>query len=175
LNINPCAAANGANPAAAPFAPGYPAGPAQAAAAAQHVLSAASANFPVDPLTPASSTSFAAASPSSSAALAQPGVNLKTQNISIPSDMVGCIIGRAGSKITEIRRLSGSRISIAKNPHDESGERMFTIVGSAEANEKALYLLYSQLEIEKQRRVSAGAVNGGEAGSPGAGGFDHGA
>jgi len=67
--------------------------------------------------------------------------------------MVGCIIGRQGSKITEIRRLSGSKISIAKTPHDETGERMFTIVGTPEANEKALFLLYNQLESEKERRV----------------------
>lgn len=80
-------------------------------------------------------------------------VDIRTQNISIPSDMVGCIIGRAGTKITEIRRLSGSKISIAKTPHDETGERMFTIVGTAEANEKALFLLYAQLESEKERRV----------------------
>ncbi|KAI8443409.1 hypothetical protein BY996DRAFT_6421116 [Phakopsora pachyrhizi] len=78
---------------------------------------------------------------------------LRTQNISIPSDMVGCIIGKGGAKINEIRRLSGSKISIAKTPHDESGERMFTIIGSSEANEKALFLLYNQLESEKQRRV----------------------
>jgi heterogeneous nuclear rnp K-like protein 2 len=78
--------------------------------------------------------------------------NLTTQNISIPSDMVGCIIGRGGSKISEIRRLSGSRISIAKVPHDETGERMFTIVGTAQSTERALMLLYSQLESEKQRR-----------------------
>ncbi|KAE8266997.1 hypothetical protein A4X09_0g5355 [Tilletia walkeri] len=81
--------------------------------------------------------------------------NLRTQNISIPSDMVGCIIGKGGSKITEIRRVSGSRISIAKVPHDDSGERMFTIQGTAEANEKALFLLYSQLETEKDRRQSS--------------------
>jgi len=79
--------------------------------------------------------------------------NLRTQNISIPSDMVGCIIGRQGSKITEIRRLSGSKISIAKTPHDDTGERMFTIIGTPEANEKALFLLYNQLESEKERRV----------------------
>ncbi|TFY50426.1 hypothetical protein EVG20_g11524, partial [Dentipellis fragilis] len=78
---------------------------------------------------------------------------LRTQNISIPSDMVGCIIGRGGTKITEIRRLSGSKISIAKAPHDDTGERMFTIVGTPEANEKALFLLYNQLESEKERRV----------------------
>jgi len=79
--------------------------------------------------------------------------NLRIQTISIPSDMVGCIIGKNGSKITEIRRLSGSKISIAKEPHDETGERMFTIVGTPEANEKALYLLYHQLESEKERRL----------------------
>lgn len=80
------------------------------------------------------------------------GEEVQTQNISIPSDMVGCIIGRGGSKISEIRRSSGARISIAKAPHDETGERMFTIMGSASANEKALYLLYENLEAEKMRR-----------------------
>ncbi|KAF9423466.1 RNA binding protein, heterogenous nuclear RNP-K like protein, partial [Podila epigama] len=80
--------------------------------------------------------------------------NLRTQEISIPADMVGCIIGKGGSKISEIRRLSGSRISIAKTPHDETGERMFTIVGTLEANEKALYLLYGQLEVEKDKRLN---------------------
>lgn len=80
------------------------------------------------------------------------GEEVQTQNISIPSDMVGCIIGRGGSKISEIRKSSGARISIAKAPHDETGERMFTIMGSAQANEKALYLLYENLEAEKMRR-----------------------
>lgn len=42
------------------------------------------------------------------------GEEILTQNISIPADMVGCIIGRAGSKISEIRKTSGARISIAK-------------------------------------------------------------
>ncbi|KAJ3568792.1 hypothetical protein NP233_g5475 [Leucocoprinus birnbaumii] len=92
-------------------------------------------------------------SPAHSPVSSQPPANLRTQNISIPSDMVGCIIGRSGTKITEIRRLSGSKISIAKAPHDETGERMFTIVGTPEANEKALFLLYNQLESEKERRV----------------------
>ncbi|KAJ9121698.1 hypothetical protein QFC22_002318 [Naganishia vaughanmartiniae] len=188
LNINPFASPPPPpvpmSGGAAPFAPGY-----------HPVLSATSATFPLDPLSPATSSTFTphtgsslahgssplannnnnnnnAPSNGSSPTTATSTANLKTQNISIPSDMVGCIIGRAGSKITEIRRLSGSRISIAKNPHDESGERMFTIVGSVEANEKALYLLYSQLEIEKQRRVSAGQ---GAPASPGQGGYEHGA
>ncbi|KAI5853468.1 hypothetical protein BZA05DRAFT_372663 [Tricharina praecox] len=85
------------------------------------------------------------------------GDDYQTQNISIPADMVGCIIGRGGTKIQEIRRASGARISIAKAPHDDSGERMFTITGSAPSNEKALYLLYENLEAEKQRRNSQGS------------------
>ncbi|KAI1326355.1 kh domain protein RNA-binding protein [Xylariaceae sp. FL0255] len=80
------------------------------------------------------------------------GEEIQTQNISIPADMVGCIIGRAGSKISEIRKTSGARISIAKAPHDETGERMFTIMGTAKANENALFLLYENLEAEKMRR-----------------------
>ncbi|KAJ8098893.1 hypothetical protein POJ06DRAFT_143916 [Lipomyces tetrasporus] len=76
----------------------------------------------------------------------------QTQNIAIPADMVGCIIGRGGAKIQEIRRVSGARISIAKQPHDESGERMFTIRGTADENERALFMLYEQLEHEKVRR-----------------------
>lgn len=80
------------------------------------------------------------------------GEDIQTQNISIPADMVGCIIGRGGSKISEIRKSSGARISIAKAPHDDSGERMFTITGTSSSNEKALYLLYENLEAEKMRR-----------------------
>ncbi|KAL8297202.1 hypothetical protein RB601_003357 [Gaeumannomyces tritici] len=83
------------------------------------------------------------------------GEEIQTQNISIPANMVGCIIGRAGSKISEIRKASGARISIAKAPHDETGERMFTIMGSAKANESALFLLYENLEAEKIRRSQA--------------------
>ncbi|KAL2022306.1 hypothetical protein VTK56DRAFT_5704 [Thermocarpiscus australiensis] len=85
------------------------------------------------------------------------GEEIQTQNISIPADMVGCIIGRAGSKISEIRKTSGARISIAKAPHDDTGERMFTIMGTAKANETALFLLYENLEAEKMRRQQQAA------------------
>ncbi|KAM7202107.1 hypothetical protein V8F20_004561 [Naviculisporaceae sp. PSN 640] len=85
------------------------------------------------------------------------GEEIQTQNISIPADMVGCIIGRGGAKISEIRKTSGARISIAKAPHDETGERMFTIMGTAKANESALFLLYENLEAEKMRRQQQAA------------------
>ena len=111
---------------------------------------------------PSTQSSQATAAPPPAAGAAAAGQQMRTQSISIPSDMVGCIIGRAGTKITEIRRLSGSKISIAKGPHDETGERMFTIVGTPESNEKALYLLYNQLESEKERRVGREMAQQGE-------------
>lgn len=53
------------------------------------------------------------------------GEEIQTQNISIPADMVGCIIGRAGSKISEIRKTSGARISIAKVSPPMKQKEMF--------------------------------------------------
>lgn len=74
------------------------------------------------------------------------------QEIAISADMVGCIIGKGGSKIQEIRQMSGARISIAKHPRDSSGDRLFTIKGTPQASDRALSLLYEQLEQEKHRR-----------------------
>lgn len=42
-------------------------------------------------------------------------------------------------------------------PHDETGERMFTIMGTAKSNETALFLLYENLEAEKMRRQQQAA------------------
>ena len=44
------------------------------------------------------------------------------------------------------------QLTFLKAPHDETGERMFTIMGTAKANETALFLLYENLEAEKMRR-----------------------
>ncbi|CAN6675049.1 heterogeneous nuclear rnp K-like protein 2 [Trichomonascus vanleenenianus] len=74
------------------------------------------------------------------------------RQISIPSDLVGCIIGKGGTKIQNIRRTSGSRISIAKESADES-ERLFTLRGSAQANEKALKMIHEAMDVEKSRRL----------------------
>jgi heterogeneous nuclear rnp K-like protein len=67
-----------------------------------------------------------------------------TQQIFIPNDMVGAIIGKGGAKINEIRHLSGSVIKI-NEPQDNSNERLVTITGTAECNQMALYMLYSRL------------------------------
>jgi heterogeneous nuclear rnp K-like protein 2 len=73
-----------------------------------------------------------------------------TQQIFIPNDMVGAIIGKGGAKINEIRQLSGSVIKI-NEPTDNSNERLVTITGTQECNQMALYMLYSRLESEKHR------------------------
>lgn len=78
------------------------------------------------------------------------------EQLPISADMVGCIIGKGGNRIAEIRQISGAKISIAKESHDSTGDRMFTIIGSREANQKALSLLFHQLENEKNRRTSEG-------------------
>lgn len=79
------------------------------------------------------------------------------EQLPISADMVGCIIGKGGNKIAEIRQISGAKISIAKESHDSSGDRMFTIIGTREANQQALKLLFHQLENEKTRRTNEGA------------------
>ncbi|KAL2757483.1 hypothetical protein ACRALDRAFT_2077095, partial [Sodiomyces alcalophilus JCM 7366] len=67
-----------------------------------------------------------------------------TQQIFIPNDMVGAIIGKGGTKINEIRQISGSVIKI-NEPQDNSNERLVTITGTEETNRMALYMLYSRL------------------------------
>lgn len=74
---------------------------------------------------------------------AMPGQPM-TQQIFIPNDMVGAIIGKGGAKINEIRHLSGSVIKI-NEPQESSNERLVTITGTQECNQMALYMLYSRL------------------------------
>ncbi|KAI5466437.1 hypothetical protein BGZ63DRAFT_420921 [Mariannaea sp. PMI_226] len=75
-----------------------------------------------------------------------------TQQIYIPNDMVGAIIGKGGQKINEIRQMSNSVIKI-NEPQDNSNERLVTITGTEEANRMALYMLYSRLG-EVQNRTT---------------------
>ncbi|KAI1640382.1 hypothetical protein F4809DRAFT_664883 [Biscogniauxia mediterranea] len=83
-----------------------------------------------------------------------PGTPL-TQQIYIPNDMVGAIIGKGGAKINEIRQISGSVIKI-NEPQDNSNERLVTITGTEECNRMALYMLYSRLgEIRSKNAASA--------------------
>ncbi|UKZ79512.1 hypothetical protein TrVFT333_007267 [Trichoderma virens FT-333] len=83
-----------------------------------------------------------------------PGTGPITQQIYIPNDMVGAIIGKGGQKINEIRQMSGSVIKI-NEPQDNSNERLVTITGTEECNRMALYMLYSRLGETQNRSTGA--------------------
>ncbi|ETW86132.1 hypothetical protein HETIRDRAFT_14839, partial [Heterobasidion irregulare TC 32-1] len=84
-----------------------------------------------------------------------------TQQIYIPNDLVGCIIGKGGSKINEIRHMSASQIKIMEPgaggvgingaPTGGEGERLVVITGPPANIQMAVQLLYHRLEQEKQK------------------------
>ena len=80
-----------------------------------------------------------------------------TKNLSVPADMVGCLIGRGGSFISHIRRTSGARLHVSEQ-QEVAIELVVTMTGSDDSVTKALQLIYTQLENEKERREQADAV-----------------
>lgn len=101
----------------------------------------------------------------------------QTQQIFVPNDLVGCIIGKGGQKINEVRQMSGSHIKIMEPgagiaAGGSGSERLVTISecvcltnGKAILNshgpclaagppaniQMAVQLLYQRLEQEKLR------------------------
>ncbi|XP_069001302.1 poly(rC)-binding protein 3 isoform X3 [Embiotoca jacksoni] len=67
-----------------------------------------------------------------------------SQELAIPNDFIGCIIGRQGSKINEIRQVSGAHIKIA-SATDGSAMRQVTITGSPASISVAQYLINASL------------------------------
>uniref|UniRef100_A0A8C2F248 Poly(rC) binding protein 2 n=1 Tax=Cyprinus carpio TaxID=7962 RepID=A0A8C2F248_CYPCA len=63
-----------------------------------------------------------------------------SHELTIPNDLIGCIIGRQGAKINEIRQMSGAQIKIA-NPVEGSTDRQVTITGSPASISLAEYLI----------------------------------
>lgn len=74
----------------------------------------------------------------------------QTQQIYIPNDLVGCIIGKGGSKINEIRSLSASQIRIMEpgvqgppgTAQGNPNERLVIITGQPQNIQMAVNLLY---------------------------------
>uniref|UniRef100_A0A2K5LP30 K Homology domain-containing protein n=1 Tax=Cercocebus atys TaxID=9531 RepID=A0A2K5LP30_CERAT len=79
------------------------------------------------------------------------GLDASTQTTSheltIPNDLIGCIIGRQGAKINEIRQTFGAQIKIA-NPVEGSTDRKVTITGSAASISLVQYLINVRLSSE---------------------------
>lgn len=81
-----------------------------------------------------------------------PPAQLQTQQIFIPNDLVGCIIGKGGSKINEIRHMSASQIKIMEPgasapgvngaPGGTENERLVIITGQPQNIQMAVQLLY---------------------------------
>ncbi|XP_075447918.1 poly(rC)-binding protein 2 isoform X2 [Ascaphus truei] len=71
-----------------------------------------------------------------------------SHELTIPNDLIGCIIGRQGTKINEIRQMSGAQIKIA-NPVEGSTDRQVTITGSTASISLAQYLINVSLESAK--------------------------
>ncbi|NXJ66888.1 PCBP3 protein, partial [Rostratula benghalensis] len=63
-----------------------------------------------------------------------------THELTIPNDLIGCIIGRQGTKINEIRQMSGAQIKIA-SAMEGSSERQITITGTPANISLAQYLI----------------------------------
>lgn len=97
---------------------------------------------------------------------AVPSGPLQTQQIYIPNDLVGCIIGKGGAKINEIRQTSQSQIKIMEpgavgvgvggqqaGPPNE-GERLVVITGQPHNIQMAVGMLYHRLEEEKRKQMA---------------------
>eukprot|EP00731_Ephydatia_muelleri_P012950 Em0007g260a len=77
-----------------------------------------------------------------------------TQQMRIPNDLIGCVIGRKGQKIHEIRVTSGAQIKIA-NSEGESTDRLVTITGTPEAVGMAQYLINSSCTLEYRAKYNS--------------------
>ncbi|EGV63923.1 RNA binding protein, heterogenous nuclear RNP-K like protein [Yamadazyma tenuis] len=76
---------------------------------------------------------------------------LVTTSMAFSKDIVGALIGKSGSRIQGVRKISGAIIGIS-DELEGSSERIFTISGSTYAVDKAKALLKHNLEREQQRR-----------------------
>lgn len=69
------------------------------------------------------------------------GVGEISAQVQVPNESLGAVIGRAGSRIQEIRSLSAAKVTIDQTPVENSPYRLVSIVGSNESVEWAKYLI----------------------------------
>ncbi|XP_039230796.1 nickel-cobalt-cadmium resistance protein NccB isoform X18 [Drosophila yakuba] len=119
--------------------------------------------------------------PAALAALA--GSQLRTANpanraqqqqheMTVSNDLIGCIIGKGGTKIAEIRQISGAMIRISNCEEREGGntDRTITISGNPDSVALAQYLINMSVELQKANLLEQAQAqqNGGAAAAPGA-------
>ncbi|KAL3278584.1 hypothetical protein HHI36_016129 [Cryptolaemus montrouzieri] len=96
----------------------------------------------------------------------QQNTNQQTHEMTVPNELIGCIIGKGGTKIAEIRQISGAMIRISNCDDRESGvtDRTITISGNPDAVALAQYLINMSVELQKanleaQNSPSTGGTN----------------
>lgn len=90
---------------------------------------------------PTAAASLRAATGQTAAALsAVASQSIGSHEMTIPNGLIGCVIGKGGSKINEIRQLSGATIKISDS-EEGSKNRTVTINGTPEAISLAQYLI----------------------------------
>lgn len=69
--------------------------------------------------------------------------NRQQHEMTVPNDLIGCIIGKGGTKIAEIRQISGAMIRISNCEEREGGntDRTITISGNPDSVALAQYLI----------------------------------
>ncbi|XP_064212123.1 poly(rC)-binding protein 3 isoform X7 [Tribolium castaneum] len=80
----------------------------------------------------------------------QQNSNQQTHEMTVPNELIGCIIGKGGTKIAEIRQISGAMIRISNCDDRESGvtDRTITISGNPDAVALAQYLINMRISME---------------------------
>ncbi|VEN44245.1 unnamed protein product [Callosobruchus maculatus] len=83
-------------------------------------------------------------------AAGQQNTNAQTHEMTVPNELIGCIIGKGGTKIAEIRQISGAMIRISNCDDREGGssDRTITISGNPDAVALAQYLINMRITME---------------------------
>jgi len=80
------------------------------------------------------------------------------QSLNVSNEVVGAIIGRAGSKINEIRQTSGAQVKIADKVPG-AVERTIIMSGTPEAVQMAQYLIQTRMQEAMMAQMSGGQVS----------------
>ena len=80
--------------------------------------------------------------------MASTAANAQTHEMTIPNDLIGCIIGKGGAKINEIRQLSGATVKIS-NMEEGSSDRKVTVTGTVDTINTAQLLINTCIETHK--------------------------
>ncbi|KAJ8976343.1 hypothetical protein NQ317_009795 [Molorchus minor] len=91
----------------------------------------------------------------------QQSSNQQTHEMTVPNELIGCIIGKGGTKIAEIRQISGAMIRISNCDDRESGssDRTITISGNPDAVALAQYLINMRLGSVELQKANLEAQN----------------